>query len=84
MLGSIVATSGFDVLKECNPEPKQVWNRIADEICDRIIARALEELELSPSEVAFVFTDAKKNFVSESSLWSILKTEALSHRRRSS
>ena len=54
------ASGGFDALEDRKPRPKRVWNRIAEEVRDRIIARALEEPELSPREVAVAFTDAEK------------------------
>ena len=68
---------GFDALEDRKPKPKRVWNRIADEVRDRIIARALEEPELSPREVAVAFTDTEKTFVSEASVYRILKAEGL-------
>jgi transposase InsO family protein len=71
------AAGGFDALEDRKPKPKRVWNRIADEVRDRIIARALEEPELSPREVAVAFTDAEKTFVSEASVYRILKAEGL-------
>lgn len=51
------------------------WNRIPDEIRDKVIERALEEPELSPREVAVAFTHAEKTFVSEASIYRILKAE---------
>ncbi len=71
------AAGGFDALEDRKPRPKRVWNRIADEVRDRIIARALEEPELSPREVAVAFTDTEKTFVSEASVYRILKAEGL-------
>ncbi|HML45039.1 MAG TPA: IS3 family transposase [Hyphomicrobium zavarzinii] len=71
------AAGGFDALEDRKPQPKRVWNRIPDEIRDRIVARALEEPELSPREVAVAFTDAEKTFVSEASVYRILKAEGL-------
>ena len=68
---------GFDALEDRKTKPKRVWNRIADEVRDRIIAKALEEPELSPREVAVAFTDAEKTFVSEASVYRILKAEGL-------
>ncbi len=62
---------------------KRVWNRIPDEIRDKVIERALEQPELSPREVAVAFTDAEKTFVSEASVYRILKAEAWLHRRPS-
>ena len=71
------AAGGFEALEDRKPRPKRVWNRIPGEIRDRIIERALEEPELSPREVAVAFTDAEKTFVSEASVYRILKAEGL-------
>lgn len=71
------AAGGLDALQDRKPRPKRVWNRIPDAIRDRIIERALEEPELSPREVAVAFTDAEKTFVSEASVYRILKSEGL-------
>jgi putative transposase len=70
------AAGGLEALEDRKPRPKRVWNRIPDEIRDRIIERALEQPELSPREVA-AFTDAEKTFVSEASVYRILKAEGL-------
>ena len=64
-------------MKDRKPRPNRVWNRISDEIRDKVIERALEEPELSPREVAVAFTDAEKTFVSEASVYRILKAEGL-------
>jgi len=71
------AAGGFDALEDRKPRPKRVWNRIADDVRDKVIERALEEPELSPREVAVAFTDAEKTFVSEASVYRILKAEGL-------
>jgi len=71
------AAGAFDALEDRKPRPKRVWNRIPDEIRDRTIERALDEPELSPREVAVAFTDAEKTFVSEASVYRILKDEGL-------
>jgi putative transposase len=71
------AAGGFDALEDRKPRPKRVWNRIPDEIRDKVIERALEQPELSPREVAVTFTDAEKTFVSEASVYRILKAEGL-------
>ena len=44
------AAGGFDALEDRKPRPKRIWNRIADAVRDRIIAKALEAPELSPRE----------------------------------
>src|SRR5688572_27284326 len=68
---------GFDALEDRKPRPRRVWNRIPDEIRDKIIERALDVPELSPREVAVSFTDAEKTFISEASVYRILKAEGL-------
>jgi hypothetical protein len=71
------ASGGFDALEDRKPRHKCFWNRISDEIRDKVIERALDEPELSPREVAIAFTDAEKTFVSEASVYRILKAEGL-------
>ena len=71
------AAGDLDALEDRKPRPKRVWNRIADEIRGKVIQRALDEPELSPREVAVAFTDAEKRFVSEASVYRILKAEGL-------
>lgn len=71
------AAGDLDALEDRKPRPKRVWNRIPDEIRGKVIARALDEPELSPREVAVAFTDAEKTFVSEASVYRILKAEGL-------
>ena len=68
---------GLDALEDRKPRPKRVWNRIPDEVRDKVVARALEEPELSPRELAVTFTDAEGIFVSEASVYRILKAEGL-------
>jgi len=71
------AAGGLDALEDRKPRPKRVWNRIPDEVRDKVVARALEEPELSPREVAVAFTDAERIFVSEASVYRLLKAEGL-------
>ncbi len=59
------------------PHPGRVWNRIPDEIRQAIVSLALDEPKLSPRELAFRFTDTKKYFVSERSVYRILQEEDL-------
>ena len=71
------AAGGLDALEDRRPRPKRVWNRIPQEVRDKLIDRALDGPELSPREVAVAFTDAEKTFVSEASVYRILKAEGL-------
>jgi len=67
-------TGGVEALEDRSPKPKRVWNRIPDEVRERIVDMALEEPELSPRELAVRFTDTQSYFVSEASVYRLLKT----------
>jgi len=54
-----------------------VWNRIPDEVRERVINLALDEPTLSPRELAVRFTDSEKYFVSEASVYRLLKAHDL-------
>ena len=53
--------------------PGRVWNRIPDDVRRQVVEFALEEPELTPRELAVKFTDTQKYFVSESSVYRMLK-----------
>jgi RNA-directed DNA polymerase len=55
----------------------RAWNRIPDDVRQRIIDMALGEPELSPRELAARFTDTQKYFVSEASVYRLLKAHDL-------
>ena len=63
----------MEALEDKSPKPGRVWNRIPDDIRERIVDLALEEPELSPRELAVRFTDTQSYFVSESSVYRLLK-----------
>jgi len=64
---------GFDGLEDKQPHPGKVWNRIPDRIRGKVIDLALDEPELSPRELAVRFTDTKGYFISEASVYRMLK-----------
>jgi transposase InsO family protein len=64
-------------LEDHRPHPGRVWNRIPDDVRQAVIDLAIEETELSPRELAVHFTDTKKYFVSEASVYRILKARDL-------
>jgi transposase InsO family protein len=70
-------TGGIDALEDRRPRPKRVWNRIPETVRERIIDLALNSPELSPRELAVTFTDAESYFVSEASVYCLLKTHDL-------
>ena len=54
-----------------------MWNRIADDVRAAIVELALEQSELSPRELAFRFTDSQGYFVSEATVYRLLKAHDL-------
>jgi len=54
-----------------------VWNRIADDVREWIVQLALDAPELSPREIAVTFTDRERLFVSEASVYRLLKARGL-------
>ena len=68
---------GPEALSDRPSRPDRVWNRIPEPIRGQIIDLALEEPELSPRELAVRFTDEEKYFVSEASVYRLLKAHDL-------
>ena len=64
-------------LEDRTSGPGRVWNRIPNNIRQRIVEMALDEPELSPRELAGKFTDEKSYFVSEASVYRLLKADDL-------
>jgi putative transposase len=59
------------------PRPRRIWNKIPDKIRTAIVNLALEEPDLSPRELAVNFTDTNGSFVSEASVYRLLKDRGL-------
>jgi putative transposase len=70
-------SSGPEALADRPSRPDRVWNRISDDIRTRIISLALDRPELSPRELAVAFTDTEGYFVSEASVYRLLKAHDL-------
>jgi putative transposase len=68
---------GPEALDDRSPRPDMVWNRIPDHVRERIIKLALEQPALSPRELALSFTDTESYFVSEASVYRLLKAHDL-------
>ena len=66
-------SGGPEALEDRSPIPSHVWNRIPDKTREQIVDLALDEPELSPRELAVRFTDTNEYFVSESSVYRLLK-----------
>ena len=54
-----------------------VWNRIPNSVREQVLEMALDEPELSPRELAIKFTDERRYFVSEASVYRLLKAHDL-------
>ena len=68
---------GEDGLVDRAPHPGRVWNKIPDTVRRDVLDMALDIPELSPRELAVRFTDTKGYFVSESSVYRLLKAHDL-------
>lgn len=70
-------THGVEGLEDRTSALSRVWNRIPDDIRSRIIEMALDHADLSPRELAVKFTDMESYFVSEASVYRLLKAHDL-------
>jgi transposase-like protein len=71
------AAGGLDALEDHRPRPRRVWNRLPDDVRERIVQLALDEPDRSPREIAVAFTDRERSFVSEVSVYRLLKARGL-------
>ncbi len=67
-------SGGPEALEDRSPRPSRIWNRIPQPMREKIKDLALKESDLSPRELAVRFTDTEKYFVSEASVYRILKS----------
>jgi putative transposase len=70
-------SGGPEALSDHWPRPDRIWNHIFDMVRERIIKLALDEPTLSPRELALRFTDKENYFVSEASVYRLLKARDL-------
>jgi putative transposase len=68
---------GPEALNDRRPRPDRIWNRIPDAVRDNVVQLALDEPSLSPREPAVRFTDSQSYFVSEASVYRMLKARDL-------
>lgn len=68
---------GLDGLVNHAPRAHHCWNRIPDAIRATVVEMALAHPELSPRELACQFTDIQQYFISEPSVYRILKAHDL-------
>ena len=65
--------NGYEGLKPKSPNRKSFWNKIPEKEKKKVKEIALEKEDFSPRELAFHITDKKGWFISESSVYRILK-----------
>lgn len=64
---------GYDGLIDQKSSPKRFWNRIPDEEREKVKEIALDKTEMSPRELAWHITDVRGYYISESSVYKILR-----------
>jgi putative transposase len=64
-------------LEDSAPTPRRVWNKLPAAVTQTVLALALKEPELSPRELAVSFGDRQQYFVSEASVYRLLKAHDL-------
>ena len=64
---------GYAGLADRRPGPRQFWNRIPDTVRDQVVEVALERPDQSPRQLAWHITDTEGYFISETSVYRILK-----------
>jgi transposase InsO family protein len=66
-------TAGYEGLADKKPNPRQFWNRIPGSVRQQVVEMALACPEQSPRHIAWQFVDQRGYFISESSVYRILK-----------
>ena len=64
---------GYDGLSDKKPAPRQFWNRVPPTEREKVKEIALEHTEKSPRELAWYITDRRGYFISESTVYRILR-----------
>jgi transposase InsO family protein len=68
---------GAAALSNGQPAPRRVWNKLPEEVAAAVLELALKEPALSPREVAARFVDQRRYFLSEASVYRLLKARGL-------
>ena len=68
---------GIDALEDRKPAPRSPWNKLPEDEQAAIVDLALEKPVLSPRAIAVTYTDEKARFVSESTVYRLLKAQDL-------
>jgi transposase-like protein len=68
---------GAVALADGQPTPRRVWNKLPSAVAAAVVDLALQEPEWSPRELATAFVDQQRYFVSEASVYRLLKARGL-------
>ena len=71
------AEDGYDGLAVKPPQRQRFWNAIPPHVRTRVVETALEQEDKSPRELAWHITDTQGYYISESSVYRILKAHDL-------
>jgi putative transposase len=66
-----------DGLEDRTPVPRRVWNKLPAAVTGALLELALKQPQLSPRELAVSFLDRHQYFVSEASVYRLLKAHDL-------
>ena len=69
--------AGDEALTDKHPGPNRAWNQLPESRQTAVVDLALLEPELSPRELAVKYTDEQAYFVSESTVYRLLKAQDL-------
>ena len=64
---------GFDGLADRKPQAKRIWNKIPESEREKVKDLALEMTDKTPRELAWYITDTQQYYISESSVYRILR-----------
>lgn len=68
---------GFDALAPSKRNQNRIWNKIPQQEKNRVVEIALDKAHLTSRELAWRITDTEKRFISESSVYRILRERGL-------
>jgi transposase-like protein len=68
---------GAAALADGQPAPRRVWNKLPPAVAAAVVDLALQEPELSPRELGTAFVDQQQYFVSEASVYRLLRARGL-------
>jgi transposase InsO family protein len=68
---------GFEGLENYSRASRQHWNKMPDSVRDQVVEIALDQTKMTPRELAWHITDTRDYFISESTVYRILKAHDL-------